>query len=140
MFSGSGNPEVTRKSGNEQFLHQASARQTLLQVPKTYHELTRLTSVITSYRRSVLDNHLYSTFSILPDSIFHIPSLTPLFSFPITFSFLIMIRLRHTINANATSVETPYDALSSPKIFPNRTPSSWTKSVFHYFTHFYNLI
>ena len=57
----------------------------------------------------VLDNHLYSILSILPDSIFHIPSLTPLvFSSSITFSFLIVIRLRHTINANAISVETPF--------------------------------
>ena len=70
-----------------------------------------------SYRRSVLDNHLYSILSILPDSLFHIPSLTPQFSSSITFSFLIVIRLRHAINANTTSVETPYDALSSPKMF-----------------------
>ena len=69
----------------------------------------------------VLDNHLYSILSILPDFIFHIPSLTPLFSSSITFSFLIVIRLHHTINANAISVETPYDALSSPKMFQNRT-------------------
>ena len=73
------------------------------------------------YRHSLLDNHLYSIFSILPDSIFHIPSLTPQFSSSITFSFLIVIWLRHTINANAISVETPYDALSSPKMFQNRT-------------------
>ena len=70
-----------------------------------------------SQKAIVLDNHLYSILSILPDSIFHIPSLTPLSSSSITFSFLIVIRLRHAINANATSVETPYNALSSPKIY-----------------------
>jgi hypothetical protein len=59
---------VSYRRDGRRFLHQASARQTLLQVPKTYHELTRLTSVITSHCRSVLDNHLYSILSILPDS------------------------------------------------------------------------
>ena len=81
---------------------------------------------------NLLDNHLYSILSILPDSIFHIPSLTPLFSScSITFSFLIVVRLRHTINANAISVETPYDARSSPKMFQNRTHCNGPNPLFH---------
>ena len=63
--------------------------------------------MLVSRKIYLLDNHLYSIFSIIPDSIFYIPSLTPLFSSSITFSFLIVIRLRHTINANAISVDTP---------------------------------
>jgi len=82
------------------FLYQASARQTLLQVLQTYHELTGLTSVITSSRRSVLDNHTYSILSILPDSWFHIPSQTP------TFTFLIVSRLHEGHHATSPQEDT----------------------------------
>jgi len=71
---------------------------------------------------------LYFRYSLIPNSIF-------------LHSYSCSHFSPDTINAtSATSVKSPYDALSSPKIHSSRTPFLMDQIGFHCSTHFYNII